>query len=137
MKGHTLLQGKWIHLKIILSWVMWPMGCLSFICVITNHIKLKSFCTMSETCYKLVNIWLILSDVEQSLQLPVGKKLPESEWMARIAVHYLSKLSSSEGFILNGSSKHKLSHCPCPCEKGLEYGETTIGRCFTFELSSA
>ena len=32
--------------------------------------------------------------MEKSLQLPVGKKLPESEWIARIAVHYLSKLSA-------------------------------------------
>ena len=32
--------------------------------------------------------------MEKSLQLPVGKKLPESEWIARIAVHYLSTLSA-------------------------------------------
>ena len=44
------------------------------------------------------NIRIVLSDAETALQVMEDKNLSETEWMTRIAVHYLSQLSVSQHY---------------------------------------
>ena len=79
------------------------------------------------------NIRIVLSDAETALQVMEDKNLSETEWMTRIAVHYLSQLSVSQCYKLDSCCKKKFLECPCSCKTKVNYGDTSIGK-FIFTI---
>ncbi|XP_048727651.1 uncharacterized protein LOC125645834 isoform X2 [Ostrea edulis] len=69
---------------------------------------------------------------ETALHVMEDKKLSETEWMTRIAVHYLSRLSVSHTYKLDSCYKKKFTECPCSCKKEVNYGDTSIGNPHTW-----
>nr|XP_011453915.2 uncharacterized protein LOC105346863 [Crassostrea gigas] len=54
-------------------------------------------------------------------------KESETEWAARLAVHFFSPLSLVQDYLLDSCSNHKVLECPCSCKSRIKYGDTSIG----------
>jgi hypothetical protein len=66
----------------------------------------------------------VISESSKALK---GSKMLETEYTARLAVHFLSQLSLSKDYIMDNHSQKKSKYCPCPCKEKLVLGNTTIG----------
>ncbi|KAK3094459.1 hypothetical protein FSP39_001966 [Pinctada imbricata] len=73
-----------------------------------------------------------IKDAEAGLQTKGEKQISENDWMARVAVHLLSKLLLGEDYRLDSCCRKKLTKCPCPCKATLKYGVTSIGNPRTY-----
>lgn len=79
---------------------------------------------------KLISYTSNLKEATKALQNVSGGskgKESETEWAARLAVHFFLPLSSSQDYILDNCSNHKVLECPCSCKSHINYGDTSIG----------
>ncbi|XP_048744325.2 uncharacterized protein LOC125657649 [Ostrea edulis] len=56
----------------------------------------------------------------------------ETDWAAKLAIHFFSPLSLSEAYVLDNHSMKKKKECPCPCKEVIRYGDTSIGNSKTW-----
>lgn len=51
----------------------------------------------------------------------------ETDWAARLAVHFFSPLSQTKNYVLDNHGLKKCERCPCSCQRIIRYGDTSIG----------
>lgn len=52
----------------------------------------------------------------------------ETDWAARLAIHFFSPLSQTKDYVLDNHGMKKCERCPCSCNKIIRYGDTSIGK---------
>lgn len=52
----------------------------------------------------------------------------ETDWAARLAIHFFSPLSQTKDYVLDNHGLKKCERCPCSCKKIIRYGDTSIGK---------
>uniref|UniRef100_K1QYB8 Uncharacterized protein n=1 Tax=Magallana gigas TaxID=29159 RepID=K1QYB8_MAGGI len=50
----------------------------------------------------------------------------ETDWAARLAIHFFSPLSQTKHYVLDNHGMKKCERCPCSCNKIIRYGDTSI-----------
>uniref|UniRef100_K1QJP2 Uncharacterized protein n=1 Tax=Magallana gigas TaxID=29159 RepID=K1QJP2_MAGGI len=72
------------------------------------------------------------SQAKASEGLQIEKQEPErnkseTDWAARLAIHFFSPLSQTKDYVLDNHGLKKCERCPCSCNKIIRYGDTSIG----------
>lgn len=80
---------------------------------------------------KLISFTSNLKEATKALQNVSGRS-SETEWAARLAVHFFLPLSLVQDYILDSGSRHKALECPCSCKSRIKYGDTSIGHSKTW-----
>lgn len=82
---------------------------------------------------KLLNDITLITEASEGLQVEKQesqRNKSETDWAARLAIHFFSPLSQTKDYVLDNHGLKKCERCPCSCNKIIRYGDTSIGKNF-------
>lgn len=79
---------------------------------------------------RFLNDITLIPEASEGLQIEKQeseRNKSETDWAARLAIHFFSPLSQTKDYVLDNHGMKKCERCPCSCNKIIRYGDTSIG----------
>lgn len=95
-------------------------------------IRQKSKSSKSRYCLiSLKSLITLIPEASKGLQVEnqeSEQNKSETDWAARLAIHFFSPLSQTKDYVLDNHGLKKCERCPCSCKKIIRYDDTSMGK---------